>query len=210
MGIYFLVKGIIIGFSIAAPVGPIGILCVRRTLANGRLSGLVSGLGAATADGFYGAVAAYGLTLVSKLLVGEQFWFRLIGGAFLLYLGIRTFVSKPSEAALSGGKKNLIADYASTLVLTITNPMTTISFGAMFAALGLGDSNGNFASATMMVAGVVLGSALWWFILSGGVSILRPRFSMASLGIVNLISGSVIVLFAVLAFASLTQTKAAL
>ena len=210
MGIYFFVKGIVIGFSIAAPVGPIGVLCVRRTLANGRLSGLVSGLGAATADGFYGAVAAYGLTLVSKVLVGGQFWFRLVGGLFLLYLGVKAFLSRLSEKAVSGNGKNLIADYVSALLLTITNPMTILSFGAMFAGLGLGNSNGNFTSATMMVAGVILGSASWWFILSGGVNILRPRFNMVSLRIVNRVSGAIIVLFAILVLVSVTQTKAAL
>jgi len=202
MNIHYFIKGIIIGFSIAAPVGPIGVLCIRRTLANGRLSGLISGLGASTADGFYSAIAAYGLTLISNILLVEQFWFRLLGGLFLLYLGAKTFVSKPSEGAMNDNRRSLAADYASTLFLTIINPMTIISFGAMFAGLGLGASSGNFASATMMVVGVVLGSALWWFILSSGISILKPRFGVASLRIVNRLSGSIIVLFAIFALAS--------
>ena len=197
MDIYFLIKGIVIGFSIAAPVGPIGVLCIRRTLSNGRLSGLVSGLGAATADGFYGAVAAFGLTIISNVLVGQQFWFRLIGGLFLLYLGVKTFLSKPAEKSTTDKKGGLFGDYASTLFLTITNPMTILSFVAIFAGLGLGNSNGNFVSAIMMVLGVVLGSALWWIILSGGVSILRSKFNTNSLKVVNWVSGIVLVSFAV-------------
>ena len=112
-------KGLLIGFSIAAPVGPIGVLCIRRTLAESRATGFVSGLGAATADAFYGAVAGFGLTLVSVFLQGQEFWFRLIGGAFLGYLGVRTFLAKPADQATtpnsnSNSKLKLLAAYLST------------------------------------------------------------------------------------------------
>jgi threonine/homoserine/homoserine lactone efflux protein len=136
-GSLFFLKGLLLGFSIAAPVGPIGLLCIQRTIANGRRSGLVTGLGAATADGLYGAVAAFGLTTISGFLVGQQIWLRLIGGLFLLYLGSRTFLSKSAERAASSIHKNLFRDYASTVFLTITNPMTILSFAAVFAGLGL-------------------------------------------------------------------------
>ena len=99
MDLPIIIKGIIMGFSIAAPVGPIGVLCIRRTISNGRLSGFVSGLGAATADGLYGCVAAFGLTFISSFLVSQQFWLRLIGGAFLCYLGVQTLLSRPAEKA---------------------------------------------------------------------------------------------------------------
>src|SRR3989344_5776045 len=131
----FLMKGLIIGFSIAAPVGPIGVLCIQRTIAYGKISGLFTGLGAATADGLYGAVAAFGLTIISNFLVGQQFWFRLIGGAFLLYLGIKTFMSKPEEKTATENHKGLLSDYFSTIFLTLTNPTTILSFVAVFAGL---------------------------------------------------------------------------
>ena len=138
MEIPFLFQGVLLGFSIAAPVGPIGVLCIRRTLAEGRLTGFVSGLGAATADAIYGLVAGFGLTFVSSLLVGGQFWMRLVGGAFLCYLGARTFLAKPAQRTASATGSGLLGAYASTLVLTLTNPMTIFSFAAVFAGLGVG------------------------------------------------------------------------
>lgn len=203
MEISFFFKGLIIGFSIAAPVGPIGVLCIQRTIAYGRASGLLTGLGAATADGFYGAIAAFGLTVISNFLVGQQFWFRLIGGAFLLYLGLRTFVSKPAEKAATENHKGLFSDYFSTVFLTLTNPTTILSFVAVFAGLDLGSANGDTPSAILMVLGVIIGSALWWLILSGGVSLFRTKFNAASLAIVNKISGAIILIFAVWAFVSI-------
>ncbi len=203
MDIYFFLKGLLIGFSIAAPVGPIGVLCIRRTLTNSRMSGLVSGLGAATADGFYGAVAAFGLTLISNVLVSHQLWFRIIGGSFLLYLGIQTFLSKPTEKSPSDKQSNLFGDYISTFILTIMNPITILSFAAVFAGLGLGNSNGNYISALLMVLGVISGSICWWLILSTGVSLFREKFNLTSLKIVNWISGIIMVVFAVTAFASI-------
>ena len=200
MEITFLIKGLIIGFSIAAPVGPIGILCIQRTISHGRKSGLYTGLGAATADGLYGAIAAFGLTIFSTFLVGEQFWIRLIGGIFLLYLGIKTFTSKPSERIKSENHKSLLSDYFSTVFLTITNPMTILSFVAIFAGLGLGGVKGDNLSALLMVLGVLIGSALWWVILSGSVSLFRSKFNISSLKIVNKISGIIITIFAIIAF----------
>jgi len=135
--ILLLLKGLIIGFSIAAPVGPIGVLCIRRNLAKGRTSGLASGLGAATADAIYGGIAGLGLTRISNLLLEQQAWFRSIGGGFLLYLGIRTFLSKPAGAVAAARRTDLAGDYLSTSLLTLTNPLTILSFAAIFAGLGL-------------------------------------------------------------------------
>ncbi len=128
MSVGLFLEGIVIGFAIAAPVGPIGVLCIRRTLVEGRVSGLVSGLGAATADALYGAVAALGLTFVTNLLVGGESWLRLVGGAFLVFLGVRTFLAHPAERAAPVGRSGLLGDYASTLFLTLTNPTTIPSF----------------------------------------------------------------------------------
>ncbi len=202
MNILFLVKGFVIGLSIAAPVGPIGVLCIRRTLAGGRTSGLVSGLGAATADGVYGAVAAFGLTAVSDTLVEQQDGFRLVGGAFLLYLGLRAFLAASSAGDAPREKGSLLGDYASTLALTLANPATILSFAAVFAGLGLAGSGGDYGSAGLMVVGVASGSATWWFALSGGVSLLRSRFE-AYLPLVNKVSGLVIGAFGVAALVSL-------
>jgi len=204
MGFSFLLRGLAIGLSIAAPVGPIGVLCIRRTLAQGRAFGLVSGLGAATADLIYGCVAGFGLTIVSDFLVDQQVWLRLGGGAFLCYLGVRTLLARPAEqeqAALPGGN-GLAGAYASTLFLTLTNPMTIISFAAIFAGLGLADSGGDRASAAVLVLGVFAGSALWWLLLSGGANVFRERVSPRGLGWINRISGVIITGFGLFALVS--------
>ena len=200
-----LLKGILLGFSIAAPVGPIGVLCIRRTLADGRLTGFLSGLGAATADMLYGALAAFGLTAVMNLLVNQQFWLRAVGGLFLLTLGIRTFLAKPSaESALSRGT-GLFGAYASTFLLTVTNPMTILSFIGMFSAILPADTTMTTASSASLVLGVFLGSAAWWLALSGLVSLVRERFTPAWMQWVNRVSGMVITIFAIVILAGLVK-----
>ena len=193
------VRGILIGLAIAAPVGPIGVLCIRRTLAEGRMAGLVSGLGAATADAFYGAVAGFGLTFISTFLVSQQFWLRLIGGLFLLYLGVRTFLSVPSQSSAEGNGRGLAGMYLSTVALTLTNPLTILSFAVVFAGLGLGTGSADYVAAGLLVLGVFCGSGLWWLLLSGGVSLLRGRFSYRGLWWVNRISGILILTFGIVA-----------
>lgn len=203
MDIGFLFRGLAIGFSIAAPVGPIGVLCIRRTLTEGRASGLVSGLGAATADAVYGSIAGFGLTLISGFLVEQQTWLRLIGGAFLCYLGIRTLLAAPAERAAPVKGNGLVGAYASTLFLTLTNPLTILSFAAIFAGLGLASTSGNYVSAAMLVLGVFIGSAAWWLLLSSGVSLLRSRFDARAMRWVNRVSGVIITVFGALALLSL-------
>jgi len=190
--ISFLWHGIIIGFAIAAPVGPIGVLCIRRTLTAGRTAGLVSGLGAATADACYGCIAGFGLTLVSNLLLSRQTGLQLLGGLFLLYLGLKTWFSPPAEHAAGAGGRGLLNAYTSTFLLTITNPMTIFAFMAIFAGLGLAQTGGNYSTAALVVAGVFTGSALWWLLLSGGVSIFRARITPTQLLWINRIAGAVI------------------
>lgn len=205
MSVYFFLKGFVIGLAIAAPVGPIGVLCIQRTIAYGRLSGLATGLGAATADGFYGAVAAFGLAVIANFLTGLEFWFRLIGGLFLLYLGCRSFLSEPPQKVSESPHKGLLSDYLSTLFLTLTNPMTLLSFGFIFAGLGLGKSGGIISYATFMTLGVFLGSACWWLILSSGVGLLRVHLSTDAMKIVNWISGVVIAAFGIFALVGLAD-----
>lgn len=197
------VRGIIIGFLIAAPVGPIGVLCIRRTLNDGQIVGLISGLGAATADAVYGCIAGFGLTFIATFLSSQQFWLRIVGGLFLLYLGITTFFSQPAQQAASAEGSGLLGAYASTFLLTLTNPATIGSFALVFAGLGLSAMGGNYAAATLLVSGVFLGSALWWLLLSGGVGLLRKRFNNDILRWVNRISGVLITGFGIAALASL-------
>lgn len=198
-----LVRGIVLGLSIAAPVGPIGVLCIRRTLSEGRAFGFASGLGAATADALYGAMAAFGLSFVATFLISHEFWLRLIGGLFLCYLGLRTLIVRPADASATlrapsaRGATGLGSAYATTLALTATNPMTILSFVAIFAGLGL--SAGSYLDAGLLVLGVFLGSALWWLVLSGGVSLIRGRLSAAGLRWINVISGLIVLGFGLLA-----------
>jgi threonine/homoserine/homoserine lactone efflux protein len=200
-----LLKGVIIGLSIAAPVGPIGVLCIRRTLAEGRIAGLASGLGAATADAIYGCIAAFGLTFISGFLVSQQTWLRLIGGLFLCFLGARTLLARPAERPAAASGVGLSGVYASTFILTLTNPMTILSFAAVFAGLGLANTGGDYVSALLLVGGVFLGSASWWLLLSGGVSLLRDRFGATGLRWVSRVSGVIIIVFGIVALVSVTS-----
>jgi len=199
----FFLRGMIIGFSIAAPVGPIGILCIRRTLAEGPTSGLISGLGAATADAIYGFIAGFGLTVISNLLIRQQIWLRLLGGGFLCYLGMKTFFTGPLEPSSSLKGKGLIRVYISTFFLTLTNPMTILSFMAIFAGLGVGSMSRGYFPAGLLVAGVFIGSALWWLFLSNGVGLFGKKFNLAGLRWTNRISGIIITTFGVWALLSL-------
>lgn len=195
MDIFFFLRGLIIGFSIAAPVGPIALLCIRRTLTQGIFSGLISGLGAATADAIYGCIAGLGLTFISTQLIHYQLWLRIIGGVFLCYLGIKTIVSKPPEQAAIANNSNLVSAYASIFFLTLTNPITILSFATIFAGLGVASSSGNYLSAIILVLGVFTGSALWWLILCSTISLLRTTLTPHRLKWVNRISGLIIALF---------------
>lgn len=196
-----LVQGLIIGFSIAIPVGPIGLLCIRKSLAEGHLPGFIIGLGAATADALYGCLAAFGLSFVSNLLISQEIWFRLIGGVFLCYIGVKTFNAHPAEKSTETNGRGLLSSYVSTFFLTLTNPMTILAFVGIFAALGLGDGL-NYTSAATLVLGVFLGSALWFLMLSFVVTLFRNKISHVGLGWVNRISGVLIIAFGVIAILS--------
>lgn len=195
-------RGLGIGFAIAAPVGPIGLLCIQRTLNDGRVTGLVSGLGAATADAVYGCIAAFGLVLVSAFLIEHQFWLGIFGGLFLCYLAVRTFLAPPADQAASARSGGLPAAYLSTFVLTLTNPITILSFVAIFAGLGLASEQNDYWTAVLIVAGVFCGSALWWLLLSGGVSLFRQRIGPVAMRWINRIAGAIIGAFGLYALLS--------
>ncbi|MGD2177464.1 MAG: LysE family transporter [Anaerolineae bacterium] len=198
-----LLQGLVVGFSIAAPVGPIGVLCIRRTLAEGRSAGFISGLGAATADTIYGCIAGFGLTFLSSFLVDQQLWLRLIGGLFLCYLGVRAFLAEPAAQTEAAHGRGLAGAYGSTFLLTLTNPMTILPSAAIFAGLGAGEARLGHEAAMVLVLGVFVGSVLWWFALSGIASLFRERFDVRALRWVNRVSGFVVAGFAVAALVSL-------
>jgi threonine/homoserine/homoserine lactone efflux protein len=188
-------KGLAFGFILAATVGPMWVLCLRRTLAHGAAVGFASGMGIAVADGLYGAVAAFGLTAVSGLLLAHSFWIGLAGAAFLLYLGIRALLAKPSAERAEERYTGVPAAFLSTLGLTLTNPPTILAFAAIFAGLGL-VSSANYGAAALVVLGVFMGSAGWWVILAAGAGRLRSRIRPAHLRAVNIGSGVAILAFA--------------
>jgi threonine/homoserine/homoserine lactone efflux protein len=191
-----MLNGMAIGFLIAAPVGPIGILCIKRTLLQGRLYGFLSGLGAATADAIYGCIAGFGLTIISSFLVDQSSWLQFIGGLFLCYLGVRTFVSTPPQTTLTYSTGSRFGSYISTFFLTITNPVTILSFLAVFSGLGLSDSEYTIFSRLLVVIGVFLGSLLWWGILSSGISLIRDYIERKNfLPWINRLSGIILFIF---------------
>ena len=197
-----LLRGFLIGFSIAAPVGPIGVLCIRRTLAEGRLYGLLSGLGAASADTLYGLVAALGLTLISTFLIEQANWLRLIGGGYLCYLGVKTMLSQPAQQAAQAQGRGLLGAYTSTLFLTLTNPLTIFAFAAIFAGVGAATigatgEGGSTGGALLVVLGVFLGSSAWWTILVTFTGIFRSKLTTGGLRWVNRVSGAFILAFGV-------------
>ncbi|KML02960.1 LysE family translocator [Rossellomorea marisflavi] len=203
MDFIFLLKGLLIGFTVAAPVGPIGILCINRTLSKGRLTGFVSGLGAASADAIYGCIAAFGLTFITSFLISQKLWLQLIGGLFLCYLGIQTYRSRPAGHAASARGGGLLKSYTSVFFLTVTNPMTILFFIGIFSGIGLGKSSFDMGSALLMVTGVFLGSAAWWLSLSFGVSLFRKKFSNDTLAWINRLSGIIVFGFGVFALLKL-------
>jgi threonine/homoserine/homoserine lactone efflux protein len=188
-------KGLAFGFILAATVGPMWILCLRRTLAQGPFIGFMSGMGIAAADGIYGTVAAFGITAVSEALLRYSFWIGLVGAGFLLYLGVNALLARP---ALDGEPERALGpagSFLSTLGLTLANPPTILAFAAIFAGLGL-VSSADYKTAALVVAGVFLGSAAWWTLLPLGAGALRGRIGPRLFRAINIISGLSILGFA--------------
>lgn len=196
MDFSFLYKGFILGFSVAAPVVPIGILCINRTLNKGYISGLISGLGAATADLIYGLIAGLGITIISNFLIGFKVWIQMIGLVFLFYIGIKTLTRKSSLSPINQDlKKGLLNDYSTTFILTITNPLTILFFLAIFSGLGLTKSEESKFDSIALIIGVFTGSAIWWFLLSGLTYKVKKVISNNVLKRINTFSGLLILTF---------------
>lgn len=172
-------KGVLLGLAVAMPLGPIGALCIARTLERGALAGIAGGLGTALADGSYALLAALGFAAFAGVLDGIDLPLRLVGGGFMIWLGIAAFRPKPPRAAARVGARDLLGTTGATFLLTIANPATILSFAALFAGLGLaGESDGagdGWMGGALVTLGVFAGSMLWWVLLSSGVALIRHR-----------------------------------
>jgi threonine/homoserine/homoserine lactone efflux protein len=202
MELILFIKGIFVGFAMAVPIGPIGVICIQNTLTVGRLHGLIVGLGAATADLLFSCVAAFGLTIISNTLNDQKIWIRLVGGAILFFLGIRKFRTHPVNHKIQNNSAGMLKSYISTVFLTLTNPFTIFAFIIVFAALGLANLP-NLLSISILVTGVFIGSSLWFLFLSSGVTIFRKRLDVTGMRWVNKIAGILIIISGFIAVGSL-------
>jgi threonine/homoserine/homoserine lactone efflux protein len=201
-------EGIVVGFLMATPIGPIAVLCIQRTLNQGKIHGIVSGLGAATADAIYSFIAVFGLTVISNFLAKEQMWLRLGGGIFLCYMGLKVFRAKLVQRAVSGNNISYVSNYVSAFFLTLANPATFLAFAAILAGLGLVSATRHYVSTGLLIAGVFIGSGLWWFILSGVTGIFLKKLGYSRLALLNKISGIIIASFGLFILLSLGMWKA--
>lgn len=199
VGLWLLSKGLMAGLAIAAPVGPVNVLCATRTIDKGRLSGIISGLGAATADAFYGAIAGFSITLVIDFLEREEFWIRVLGGLLLMAIGVVYFRKRPGPVNLRGADRSDHSDFSSTLALTLTNPTTVLSFLAVLAGLGMGGHRAWWLT-FLVVGGIFLGSMAWWVTLVLVVNRFRDRFDQKAMQGMNRIAGLAIGGFGVVTF----------
>ena len=210
MSIFQLIQGILIGLVVAVPVGPLGILCINRSLTMGPMSGLFSGLGVATADALAAGIAALGISLISDFLIEHQFVLRLMGGLFLCYLGYRIYKTKPGTQLPSATVNGLLSSYATTFILTFSNPMTILSFIAIYAGWHVPTLHGHYIAAAVLTLGVFIGSGLWWIALFVGLTVFRMTFSNGFLGWVHRVSGVVIAGFGAAMLLSLSPLKQSL
>jgi threonine/homoserine/homoserine lactone efflux protein len=199
MGIAILIQGIILGFSASVPLGPMGLICIQKTLNRGRLAGLISGAGAAAADTFYAIIAAFGISFITDFIQKEQFILRIIGSIILVLLGYKIFITNPAiQIRKQSRKKNsLIGDFVSIFFLTLSNPITVFFFGAVFASTGILKGENSFIELLEVVLGVFAGAMLWWFILTTVINVFRSKFRLKRLWWINKITGAVIVIFGI-------------
>jgi threonine/homoserine/homoserine lactone efflux protein len=181
-------RGLAVGLIIAAPVGPVNVLCIQRTIQKGWKSGVLSGFGSAVADTLYGAIAAFGITLVIQFLIREEFWIRTIGGILLMGIGIVYYCKPPRSLEAGGESSSAHSDFISTLLLTLTNPTTVLSFLAVLATLGLGRQRPLWET-SFLVGGIFCGSMAWWIVLASGVNLLRSRINDRGMRWMNRVAG---------------------
>lgn len=185
-------KGSLIGFSIAMPIGPVGVLCIQHSLRRGLLAGVIAGFGAALADAFFGGMAGFGVSLLSHIVARYQLWFQIIGSLVLWYLGVKIFKSQPSTITTSEVSFSCIRIFFSTFALTLTNPLTLLCFAAIYTSLGITPSDEELLPGIILTLGVLLGATLWWMALTFCVTIIGKKFQLTSSPILNRISGSIL------------------
>ena len=192
MFVYLLIEGVLIGIMIAVPVGPLGLLCINRALTGGALCGLVSGLGVASADALVAGIVALGISLISGFLVEHQFLLRLVGGVLLCCLGVKIYTTKPTQGAPPNNVNGLLGTYATTFLLTFSNPVTVLQFIAIYAGWGVTSLSGHYFAAAILTLGVFAGSACWWIALFVGLTMFHHKFTLEVVGWIHRISGAVI------------------
>ncbi len=205
---YYFIKGFLVGFSVAAPIGPVAIFCIRQTLAYGLLCGIAAGVGVSLADGFYSWIASISSTFIQQFINDYAFWFYSLGGCVLIYLGAKIFRSPiPSTKEKAPQKRSLFASFSSTLLLTFASPMTTFLFIGMFTTYGVFDTPLMNSQITQLVLGVIVGAMTWWVILTSFVNFVHTRSNMAVFKYVNRISGAGIFSYGLYTFAKLFFLK---
>jgi threonine/homoserine/homoserine lactone efflux protein len=197
------IQGIIIGIALAAPIGPIALICIQRTLAEGRLHGIISGIGVATADACYAAVVAFGLALISDFLLARQWFFRLFGGIVLIGVGIRIFLSKPPDTTVKPEHESFFRDYYTMLALTTANPLTILFFTIIIPAFSVVIGETSSVSPALFVIGVFIGEGLWWICLCGILGSMRTYLNRVRLSLINRLAGLFIAIFGVAMIVSL-------
>lgn len=200
------IHGIIIGIALAAPVGPIAFVCIQRSLAHGRLHGISSGLGIATADAFYAAVTAFGLALISEFLLTRQWFFRLFGGIALIAVGLRIFFAAPHDATTDTANESYLTDYTTMLAFTLANPLTILFFTIIIPGFGVVISGSTWVTPAIFVIGVFLGEVAWWVFLCGTLGSMRSYLTRERLHLINRLAGLVIAAFGVILIATLVVT----
>ena len=195
-------QGFILGVAIAAPVGPIGLLCIRRTLEHGQMVGFATGMGAAVADTIYGAIAAFGVSALLVFLTGHETAFRFLGGLFLLAVAVRTYFKTMSTGDDAvPDDRTCVGGFMTGLTLTLTNPVSVLAFIGLFAGAGITGKLA-FLDAAILVWGVFVGASTWWLTLSSGVALVRHRISEDRLSVINHGTAILLALFGVWALAT--------
>jgi len=208
MNLIILLNGFILGLSASIPLGPIGIICIQKTLNKGHLSGLVAGAGAAFADMFYAILAGFGVTFITNFIEEQQLIIRILGGLILLYLGYHIFSTNPAiQIRKKHINKNFFGDFISIFFLTLSNPMTIFFFGAAFAGFGIVKEQSSMAELLQLIGGVFAGAFTWWFILTTFVNIFRKKFRLRRLWWINKIAGSMVIIFGIVIIISLLFVK---
>lgn len=199
MGINYLLNGLVVGITVSLPLGPMGILCIQRTMNKGVKSGIVSGLGIAVGDTLYAIIAGFGISFIMDFLDAQHLIIRFIGGLFLIYLGYKIFVTNPGKELRKQRRKryNPISDFFSVFFLTLSNPITIIFFGGVFAGFGLVEKDASVYHTIMLVVGVFFGAMLWWGLLALIVNIFRHKIRLRNLWWINKITGVVIMLLGI-------------